>query len=242
MLHLQKFPLLDYATLYWPEHARRCSNFSEEMFDLSGPFCRKKSLVFENRLKAYRRGTRQSWGIPQTFSLHFASYFGILPLARTLLEEKGWKTIFQKLENEKDSSGATPLLYAARNGHEAVVQLLLEGKADIDTKGNDGRTALHRAAEGGHEAVVRLLLDSKADVNAKDKDRWTALHVATWRGHEGVVRLLLDGKADINAKGNDESIALYEAIEREHEAIVQLLLGSKADVNAKGDNGRTALH
>jgi ankyrin repeat protein len=55
-------------------------------------------------------------------------------------------------------NGQTPILWAAWNGNEAVVKLLLEaGKADVDSKNTDGRTALSRAAENGHEAVVKLL-------------------------------------------------------------------------------------
>jgi ankyrin repeat protein len=51
---------------------------------------------------------------------------------------------------------------AAEKGHEAVVRLLLEAKADVDAKIESyGETALQLAAEEGHEAVVRLLLEAK---------------------------------------------------------------------------------
>jgi ankyrin repeat protein len=39
----------------------------------------------------------------------------------------------------KDKSGRTPLLWAARNGHEAVVKILLEiGKAEVNLEDKDG--------------------------------------------------------------------------------------------------------
>jgi ankyrin repeat protein len=58
------------------------------------------------------------------------------------------------------------LHYAARYGHEAVVQLLLEAGADIDGKDISGQRTLHLAAMNGHETVVRLLLKKRADVKA----------------------------------------------------------------------------
>jgi ankyrin repeat protein len=60
--------------------------------------------------------------------------------------------------DSKDSYGRTPLTWAAKGGHEAVVKLLLEtGKVDVNSKDMNGQTPLSWAAEGGHEAVVKLL-------------------------------------------------------------------------------------
>ncbi|KAH7218863.1 ankyrin repeat-containing domain protein [Fusarium oxysporum] len=59
--------------------------------------------------------------------------------------------------NTKDMNGWTPLLWAARAGHEAVVRLLLDWGARIEAADKWGRTPLLLAAEFGHEAVVRLL-------------------------------------------------------------------------------------
>jgi ankyrin repeat protein len=55
---------------------------------------------------------------------------------------------------------------AARNGHEAVVKLLLlllEKEADVKSKNGVGQTPLSRAARGGHKAVVKLLLEKGAE-------------------------------------------------------------------------------
>jgi ankyrin repeat protein len=48
------------------------------------------------------------------------------------------------------------------NGHEAVVKLLLEKGAELETKDKSGQTPLSLAAENGREAVVKLLLEKGA--------------------------------------------------------------------------------
>ncbi|KAN0068626.1 hypothetical protein V8E54_013350 [Elaphomyces granulatus] len=62
----------------------------------------------------------------------------------------------------KDNYGQTPLSWAATNGNEAVVKLLLEtGKVEVDSQDKTGgRTPLLWAAINGHVAVVKLLFET----------------------------------------------------------------------------------
>ena len=74
------------------------------------------------------------------------------------------------------TSGYTPLIYAAREGHADVVELLLQLGADPNAAtASGGATALHRAAYMGHLAVVQLLLRAGADAARQDADGQTAL-------------------------------------------------------------------
>jgi len=60
-----------------------------------------------------------------------------------LLLEKG-----AELESKDDEYGQTPLSWAARGGHEAVVKLLLKKGAELESKDDGyGQTPLSWAAE-----------------------------------------------------------------------------------------------
>ena len=95
----------------------------------------------------------------------------------------------------KVKSGWTLLWWAAKEGHEAIVRLLLEtGKADADLKDKDGWKLLWWAAERGHGAIVKLLLNK---VNADSMDGESRMR------HDAIVKLLLetdkvDAAADIS--------------------------------------------
>jgi ankyrin repeat protein len=59
--------------------------------------------------------------------------------------------------NATGERGSTPLIEAARFGHEDICRLLIAAGADLTAKDNDGKTALMLAVQGDHEDVVRVL-------------------------------------------------------------------------------------
>ena len=135
------------------------------------------------------------------------------------------RTVDPDIKDRK--SRQTPLMWAARNGHEATVKLLLEtSKVDADAKDEYSQTPLSWAARNGHEAVVKLLLETgkvDADWEVETYGR-TPLSWAARNGHEAIVKLLLEtGNVDADSKDKDGRTPLLCAVRNGHGAIVKLL-------------------
>jgi ankyrin repeat protein len=79
---------------------------------------------------------------------------------------------------EVNKKGWTPLHYAATNGHDDVVKVLLDHSAYIDAGSPNGTTPLMMAARGGHLSTVKLLLDEGADLRVKNQIGLTAVDFA----------------------------------------------------------------
>ena len=79
---------------------------------------------------------------------------------------------------EVNKKGWTPLHYAATNGHDDMVKVLLDHSAYIDSGSPNGTTPLMMAARGGHLSTVKLLLDEGADLRVKNQLGLTAVDFA----------------------------------------------------------------
>lgn len=87
----------------------------------------------------------------QTDALFRATREGNTDMVRSLVSTPGADV------NATDERGSTPLLEAARYGHEDISRVLIAAGADIKAKDNDGKTALMLAVQGNHDEVVRVL-------------------------------------------------------------------------------------
>ncbi|KAL1970529.1 hypothetical protein VTN77DRAFT_4173 [Rasamsonia byssochlamydoides] len=148
-----------------------------------------------------------------------------------------------------------PISSAAAQGHNAIVELLLDHGADPDFKDQCGRTsypdstiasqiqaALLHAAPHGHENIMQLMLERNVNVNFRNSNACqTPLSWAATSGQEAIAKLLLDHGADPNLWAEDvhsRKTPLSEAARYGHESLVKLLLENGADV---GGCGRDAL-
>lgn len=129
--------------------------------------------------------------------------------------------------NATDRSGDTPLCHAARKGHLAVSQLLLEIGAAASGAGSQGYTPLHYSATNGYGSLSQLLLENGAEIDAVDEKGRTPLFFAVKYGRSEVAALLLDSGADVG--GVHVEVEGKTAIDRCTDAEVLRLLVQAAD-------------
>ncbi|KFY91994.1 hypothetical protein V498_05199 [Pseudogymnoascus sp. VKM F-4517 (FW-2822)] len=234
---LQSNPLYNYASHNWGHHAREASMLIPEVISFLNA---KSQAEASSQGLLVRKYHPLDSGYSQRFArqmtgLHLASYFGLNNTVNSSLK-------IGLEAHIKDSSGRTPLSWAAANGHEAFVQMLVDKGAVVNTRDEDYRqTPLFWAALKGHKAVVQLLLDKGAEVDTRCERGRTPLSCAAERGHKAIVQLLLDKGADVDTKDGFSYTPLALAAESGHEAIIQLLLDTGAEVDTKDASGRTPL-
>jgi ankyrin repeat protein len=87
----------------------------------------------------------------QTDALFGAVRAGNTDMVKSLLSSPGADV------NATDEQGNTPLLEAARFGHDDICRALIAAGANVKARDKDGKTALMLAIQFNHDDVVRAL-------------------------------------------------------------------------------------
>jgi ankyrin repeat protein len=80
--------------------------------------------------------------------------------------------------NVQDTSGMTPLVWAAYGGRLEMAKCLVGAGAVVDVPDFENMTPLHHAAFKGHLDVVKFLVEAGADVALRNCEGKTALDLA----------------------------------------------------------------
>lgn len=165
----------------------------------------------------------------------------------------------EKMLNERDKDGNTPLHRAAWNDEDPEAAMTLATKLivlgiDVDAKNMSGKTPLHYASKYRNHEIVDLLIERGAAVDAKDKDGKTPLHeAATYQSgfseeflaepSRNVSASLIKAGAYVHARDKDGETPLHKAAASVYGGyeVVRLLIKAGARVNARDEHGRTPL-
>ena len=237
-------PILEYCSVYWGIHAKR--EFSDHVRSLAVELLHKydghisgKSLLKHVKYLDRRGCAGNSCSdigidIDCPFSgLDCASFLGIVDLVHAL---KGMKCYRGTVSNS--------LAWAARNGHEEVVQVLVwDSSLYHHHRDYFGLTPLIYAIQCGHERIVETLLTCRSvDPNWPDDRGKTPLAYAAQDGLEGVVKMLF-GRPEINPGKEDLSgkTPLSFGAENGHVGVVEALLGWRGNPDKPNHYGQTPL-
>jgi ankyrin repeat protein len=271
---LQQFPFICYSAQFWSKHFHAVG----ECLILDGLARR----IFESPAMGYWLRTYDpdkhflrkfdlemgysGFGSPnETYPspLYYSSLLGLGRVTKQLVKEGADV-------NAPGGFRGSALHAACNEGHDVIVQMLLESGADVNMQGGTG-SPLHAALERGNHKIVTVLLDWGADISARgfygtvleaacrgcdvktvrfllDRERLDINAGGPQGGalqagshSEAITRLLLDRGADVKSTGGRYGGALQGASVHGAEAVVQLLLSRGSDVHAQGPLG-TALH
>jgi ankyrin repeat protein len=159
-------------------------------------------------------------------ALHTCAHTGNVDAAKALLARGA--TV-----NTGDSwRGQTPLMWAAAQGHAAMVRVLVEAGADVNVRSTvvtwerqrtaeprdkwlppGGFTPLLLAARAGCVDCIKVLSASGANINEITPESHTALVLALMNGEFDAAGALIDAGIDINLADSVGRTALYAAVD-----------------------------
>ena len=259
------FPLLRYAVTCWPIHARLAGVRSTELLDSANFISQAKSSIRTNWWRTYvnlqkedndndrditlhddeeKINRPRSWQelniqremdqeIPSP--LHMACRFGLAEWVRVWINGfKRQKDLARALMLQ-DAYGVDALSWAAMEGHDQVVRILLENKANPDAMSALQRQTAFSTLSPARRAhsYIREMTDGDALWTGKH----TALYRALFRGHTEVAKLLLDYRADPTIKAWADFTALHGAALNGNEDMMRALFdqsgSERIDLNAQ---------
>jgi len=128
---------------------------------------------------------------------------------------------------------STPLHWATRQGHVAIVIMLLQYGGEPSIKDGEGCAAIHLAAQFGHTAILGYLIAKGQSVNTQDNNGMTPLMWSCYRTQSiDPVRLLVTLGSSLTMQDTQHgNTALHWAITAKNSTPTSIL------VNKQGNSG-----
>ena len=225
-----------YAADYWADHARFGNVWTHVEDGIRRLFDPSKPHLGQWLMGCNIRGSRYFAGYflfgNQGPPLYYASLCGLRDLAARLAAENPQHVTDQVGRNP------TPLVAALSKSHLDIAELLYEGGANLDLRGDGNVTLLHGASEYGYVDAVKWLFDHGVPGNSRQGG-----HGSQTEGNEPRAYHISVDMAD-DCKNTPLHIASRGGIFGidGHPEIVQELLIRGADVTARNRGHQTSLH
>ena len=241
------FPLAEYASRHWVEHAQfgmvssRIEDGMRRLFDSAQPYFAawlelhdvdEGWVEFEDYESSGQTAGRGS-------PLYYASLCGFRNLAAHIIVEHPEQV------NTRGGRNLSPLMAALYQRDFNIAELLHQHGADVDVPypNYENRTVLHiTALDRKPIDAARWLLDRGADADSQDDNHSTPIHFAAANGPLDLVRILLRHNVRISVANDQGHTPLHHASYWGHVEIVRLLLQHGADISAKDMHYSTPLH
>ena len=238
-----EFPFLKYAIQYWDYHMRALegTSHSEDLQRICLDLFRQDNMAYRNlsRRISWAMGDPQVQKEEEPTPLYWACLYGLLELCKLLLDNNADP-------NETTGQYGSALHAAIASGHNHIVQLLLDRKADFQTYRryignfvNGELNSLQVAAHTSNTAALTALMAAGAEINSVGGHFGTALHTSSANRDIKCIKLLLEHGADVNITALGHTTVLQDAIsmpESGDKEAIKVLLEAGADPNATGWN------
>ena len=239
----EEYPFIKYAAQYWDHHMRAVegSKHSEDLQRICLDLFHQDNIAYRNlsRRIGWATGDLLAPKEEEPTPLYWACHYGLYELCKLLLDNKADS-------NETTGQYGGCLHAAIANGHNRVVQLLLDRKTDfrayrryVDNFIKGDLDSLQVAAHTGNTGALTALLAAGAELNSVGGHFGTALHASAANRDIVCIKFLLEHGAGVNFKAMGHTTVLQNAIsmpESGDKEAIKILLEAGADANATGLN------
>ncbi len=148
-----------------------------------------------------------------------------------------------KTVNFQDERGWTPLMAAAENNQNKMIDFLIQEKSYLDVQNLSGDTALMRAIYMNQYQSAEKLIQAGASLKLRDLQGYTPFLRACEKGKWELAKLLAKEKSDFKDRTFNflKKTPLHLSTKKGNLELVAWLLENGSEINAKDEEGKTSL-